>query len=80
MNPYEQPPDSTTDQPPIAMDCGRHFIPASGLAVDLTCQECGVPPAGEVTRFQPLRGIARFYYARRPFGFPQRGGLRRFGF
>lgn len=40
----------------------------------------GVPPAGEVTRFQPLRGIARFYYARRPFGFPQRGGLRRFGF
>jgi hypothetical protein len=40
MNPYEQPPDSTTDQPPIAMDCGRHFIPASGLQVDLTCQEC----------------------------------------
>ncbi len=25
------------------------------------------PPG--VTRFQPLRGIARFYYARHPFGF-----------
>ena len=29
----------------------------------------GFPPAGDVTRFQPLRGIARFYYAR-PFGLP----------
>lgn len=37
----------------------------------------GVPPAGDVTRFQPLRGIARFYYAR-PFGFLPRGGLRKY--
>lgn len=39
--------------------------------------EIGFPPAGDVTRFQPLRGIARFYYAH-PFRFLRRGGLRKF--
>lgn len=33
------------------------------------------PPG--VTRFQPLRGIARFYRFRRPFGFLWMGGLRK---
>lgn len=40
MNPYELPPSNVTDSPAQALDCGRHFIAASGLAVDLTCQEC----------------------------------------
>ena len=66
MDSYEQPPDNTIDQPPIAMDCGRHFIPASGLQVDLTCQECrfrapGVAieePESEFWRESRLLGVS----------------------
>lgn len=37
----------------------------------------GVPPAGDMTRFQPLRGIARFYYSAAPSGVAQGFGLRK---